>query len=71
MADPEYYYNTETGEVEEGRQSSWMDLMGPYATREEAAAALDKAKARNEAADAEQKAWDDWNRDDEDEDTGE
>ena len=36
--DPEraYYYNTRTGEVEQGYASSWSDRMGPYATRAEA-----------------------------------
>jgi hypothetical protein len=46
--DAEYYYNTETGEVEEGKPSSWVSRMGPYRTREEAAHALDRARARNQ-----------------------
>ena len=41
----EFYYNTRTGEVEEGRRSDWSQLMGPYATREDA----DKARARLKA----------------------
>ena len=56
MAD-KYWFNTETHEVEEGRQSDWTKLMGPYATREEAAQALEKARRRNqdwEAQDEEQ-----------------
>jgi SPOR domain len=48
----EYFYNTRTNQVEEGRQSDWSQLMGPYATREEAAQALEKARARNDAWDA-------------------
>ncbi|UZN01714.1 SPOR domain-containing protein [Cellulomonas sp. S1-8] len=44
----EYFYNTRTREVEEGRNSDWSQLMGPYATREEAQHALDIARARNE-----------------------
>ncbi len=44
----EYYYNTRTHEVEEGRRSDWSQLMGPYATREEAEGALERAQARNE-----------------------
>ncbi|GIG27471.1 SPOR domain-containing protein [Cellulomonas marina] len=51
MADG-YWYNTRTHEVEEGRQSDWSHLMGPYATRGEAAKALETAKARTQA-------WDD------------
>lgn len=34
--------------------------MGPYDTREEAAGALERAAARNAAADAEDEADDDW-----------
>lgn len=48
----EYYFNTATRMVEKGRQSSWEHLMGPYASAEEAAAALNQADARN-------KSWDD------------
>ncbi|MCM0638375.1 SPOR domain-containing protein [Cellulomonas wangsupingiae] len=48
----EYFYNTRTHEVEEGRQSDWSQLMGPYATREEALQALERARARNDAWDA-------------------
>ena len=32
-----YWYNTRTGEVEDGPQSLSVDRMGPFATREEAA----------------------------------
>lgn len=35
----EWFYNTKTGEVEEGRQSIATDLDGPFASREEAARA--------------------------------
>ena len=52
----QYWYNTETGEVEEGRRSSWTHLMGPYGTRAEAERALDSARSRNES----------WEKDDED-----
>jgi len=48
----EYFYNIRTHEVEEGRQSDWSQLMGPYATREEARQALERARARNDAWDA-------------------
>lgn len=57
MAQPEFWFNLRTKQVEEGRQSSWDDLMGPYATREEAAQALEIAKRRNEQADEDDRAW--------------
>ena len=50
MAD-EFYYNTETHQVEQGKQSTWSHLMGPYPTREAAAHALEQARARSEAWD--------------------
>lgn len=50
MAD-EFYYNTETRQVEQGKQSTWSHLMGPYPTREAAQHALEKARARSEAWD--------------------
>lgn len=34
-----YWYNSRTGEVEEGPQSLAQDRLGPFATREEAARA--------------------------------
>lgn len=52
MAD-EFYYNTETGQVEQGKQSTWSHLMGPYPTREAAQHALEQARARTEAWDEE------------------
>ena len=56
--EPEYYYNLSTGRVEEGKQSSGLDRMGPYATRGEAEQALQIAQERNEAADEAERAWD-------------
>jgi len=47
-----FYYNLKTGQVEEGRQSPWTDLMGPYPTREAAEHALETARARTQAWDA-------------------
>lgn len=49
----EFYYNTETGQVEQGKQSTWSHLLGPYPTREAAQHALEKARARTEAWDEE------------------
>ncbi len=54
---PRYWFNTLTGEVERGRQSSWTHLMGPYDTPEEAAHALDKARERTESWDEEDREW--------------
>ncbi|MSR97270.1 MULTISPECIES: SPOR domain-containing protein [Arthrobacter] len=47
----EYWFNLSTHEIEVGPQSDWTKLLGPYKTREEAAAALQKVQARNEAWD--------------------
>lgn len=49
--DEQFYYNTETGEVEQGKQSVWTHRMGPYPSREAAEQALAKARARTEAWD--------------------
>lgn len=49
----QYWFNTKTGAVEHGHQSSWPHLMGPYATRDEAANALATAQRRNDDWDAE------------------
>lgn len=45
----EYWYNVTTGQVEEGAQSSWKHLLGPYDTREEAASALRRVRENNDA----------------------
>jgi len=59
--DPEraYYYNTRTGEVEQGYASSWSDRMGPYATRAEAESALALAAQRNKQWEQADRDWDD------------
>ena len=49
--DTEWYYNTKTGEVIQGKQEGYIDRMGPYSSREAAAHALETAKERN-------KKWD-------------
>jgi hypothetical protein len=36
MADEQWWYNTRTGQVEQGAKSPWSDRAGPYKTREEA-----------------------------------
>ncbi len=64
MSDEKWYYNLSTGEVRQGKVDSWSDRMGPYDTEQEAASALETARARTEAADAaeraEQEAEDNW-----------
>ncbi len=67
MSDEQWYYSLKTHQVVRGDQEKAVDRLGPYATREEAAAALDEVKARNEA----NAAWDDdpkWKDKDEEED---
>jgi hypothetical protein len=53
----EYWFNTATGQVEEGPQSSWANRLGPYGTREEAQRALEKARERSESWDREDEEW--------------
>lgn len=53
----EYWYNLYTKQVEEGPKDDYRKLMGPYATREEAAAALQTAAARNERWEDEDDRW--------------
>jgi hypothetical protein len=52
---PEFYFNTKTHQVEEGKPSAWMNRMGPYPTREAAEQALTTARVRSETWDAEDK----------------
>lgn len=53
----EYYYNVTTGEVEAGKVSSGLNRMGPYASIEEARAAMERARARNEKWDEDDERW--------------
>ncbi|BDZ43276.1 hypothetical protein GCM10025865_25750 [Paraoerskovia sediminicola] len=50
----EFFYDTRTGEVTEGRTTGWRGRMGPYATREEAENALSTASERTQEWDDEQ-----------------
>ena len=53
-----YYFNTRTGLVEDLQDKSpSRDLLGPYATREEAQRALETAHERTEQWDEEDRAW--------------
>jgi hypothetical protein len=58
MEQPQFWFNTRTGQVEtDENKGQGKDLMGPYATREEAAGALDSARRRTEAWDEEDRRW--------------
>ncbi len=54
MADVEgqFWYDLSTGQVDEGGKKGAAQRLGPYATRAEAQAALDLARRRTEAWDA-------------------
>ena len=56
----QFYYNLSTGAVEEGRQSPGSELMGPYATRQEAEQALRTAAERNEKWEQDDEEWEDF-----------
>lgn len=55
----EYWFNTETQQVEEGHQSDWTNLLGPYPTREAAERALETAQANTERWDEADRRWED------------
>ena len=55
--DRQWWFNTRTKQVEQGRQSHYTDLMGPYETREAAAAALETAQKRTESWDEDDEKW--------------
>jgi len=59
MSEPtQFYYNLSTGQVEETtKKGQSKDLLGPYPTREAAAAALATAKKRTEQWDEEDRRW--------------
>lgn len=57
----EYWYNLETGVVEEGMVSPGYDRAGPFASREEATRAPEIIKQRSQqwaAEDAAAESWD-------------
>jgi hypothetical protein len=54
----QFFYNVRTGQVEElEKKSQSKDLLGPYPTREAAAAALETARKRTEEWDEEDRRW--------------
>jgi len=59
-ATAEFWFNTTTGKVEEGRVSDWSEVLGPYPTREAAERALATARARSQAWDHEDRADREW-----------
>ncbi|MGO4383939.1 SPOR domain-containing protein [Specibacter sp. RAF43] len=48
----QYWYNVRTHQVEEGPQSDWRQLLGPYETRADAEQALAQVQRNNEATDS-------------------
>lgn len=54
----EWFYNINTGEVEEGRQSLASELNGPFASREEATRAPEIIAERSRAWAAEEESND-------------
>jgi hypothetical protein len=55
---PQFYFNVRTHQVEElDRKSQSKDLLGPFPTREAAAAALETARARTEQWDEDERRW--------------
>ena len=52
-----FYYNIKTGQVEREGESKAKDLLGPFATAEEAANALEIIREREERKNAEDREW--------------
>ena len=52
-----FYYNITTGQVEPEGVSKAKELLGPFATAEEAANALEIIREREQRKDAEDAAW--------------
>lgn len=54
----QYWFNIQTRQVEsDDEKSPGAEVMGPYATRDEAGRALETAAARTEAWDEEDRRW--------------
>lgn len=52
MSDEQWYWSLRTHQVVRGDEEKAADRLGPYATREEAARAMDGVRARNDANEA-------------------
>ena len=61
MSDDEsqWYYSPSDHSVHRGKDASALDRMGPYPDRAAAERALETARARNKAADAADRKWND------------
>lgn len=58
MEQPQFWFNIRTGQVEtQYDKSRGADLMGPYPSRDEAAAALSAAARRTEEWDEQDRRW--------------
>ncbi len=53
----EFWFNVRTRTVEQGRQSSWEQRIGPYPTRAAAEHALEEARRRTEKWDEDDERW--------------
>ncbi|MEY8566638.1 SPOR domain-containing protein [Corynebacterium sp.] len=51
MSEQQWYFDTASGEVTQGKSSGWDSRMGPYDSREAAEHALQIARERTKAAD--------------------
>lgn len=55
----QYWYNVDSGQVEsDDSKSQGAHLLGPYASQDEAVHALQSARERTEAWDAQDRDWD-------------
>ncbi|MGD7002825.1 hypothetical protein [Corynebacterium halotolerans] len=59
-SEDQWYFDLSTGDVSQGKQGSWDNRMGPYASEAEARDALKVARERNQAADAAEEDEEDW-----------
>ncbi|AKK09287.1 hypothetical protein HCH15_07000 [Corynebacterium testudinoris] len=60
LNDEKWFFDPQTGDVQQGKEGGWENRMGPYDSREEAADALKIAAARNAEADEEDSEDNDW-----------
>ncbi|WP_298888234.1 methionine aminopeptidase [uncultured Serinicoccus sp.] len=59
----QYWYNTKTGQVEsevDDQRARSADLLGPYASEDEASRALEIAREKTERWDEEEREDDNW-----------
>ncbi|WP_431842412.1 methionine aminopeptidase [Calidifontibacter indicus] len=55
-----YWYNVNTGQIEQDGNTDPKDnLMGPYATEDDARAAIETSRKKNELWDEEDREWKD------------